>query len=97
MTLRILAVGMLDPASGADQFFVQTGEDEVMLYEARQGGGVTAVVDEPAPLRFVAASIEKFNHMYRCEEPVPLAQLADLPQFLGRFEILTKTRCRLRA
>lgn len=96
MTLQILAVAMLDPASGADQFFVQTGEDEVMLYEAQRSGAVTPVVDEPAPLRFVTASIEKFNHMYRCDTPVPLAQLADLPQFLGRFEIVTKTRCRLR-
>lgn len=93
--LRILSVAFLDwQATGADHFFVQTGDDEVMLYEAHKDGSVKAVVDEPAPLRFVTASIEKFNNMYRVESPVELSALEELPSYLGKFEITSDTGCR---
>jgi hypothetical protein len=95
MTLRIVSVAFLDwQATGADHFFVQTSEEEVMLYEANQNGSVQAVIDEPAPLRFVTASIEKFNNMYRVENPVDLATLDELPSYIGKFEITSETSCR---
>lgn len=95
MTLRILSVAFLDwQSTGADHFFVQTSDDEVMLYEASRDGNVHAVVDEPAPLRFVTASIEKFNNMYRVENPVELGALDELPSYLGKFEITSDTSCR---
>jgi hypothetical protein len=95
MVLRILSVAFLDwQSTGVDHFFVQTGDDEVMLYEANKDGSVRAVVDEPAPLRFVTASIEKFNNMYRVEEPVDLDGLDALPSYLGKFEITSDTSCR---
>ena len=95
MGLRIVSVAFLDwQSTGADQFFVQTSEDEVMLYEANRNGSVQAVVDEPAPLRFVTASIEKFNNMYRVENPVDLTALDELPSYLGKFEITSETSCR---
>lgn len=95
MVLRILSVAFLDwQTTGADHFFVQTTEDEVMLYEAHKDGSVKAVIDEPAPLRFVTASIEKFNNMYRLENPVDLASVDDLPAYLGKFEITSETACR---
>ncbi len=93
--MQILAVAMLDwQVTGADQFFVQVDDDNVMLYEARQDGGVKPVIDEPAPLRFVTASIEKFNNMYRVQNPVQLASPNELPQYLGKFEIVSETACR---
>ena len=96
MSLRILAVGMLDyKTTGVEQFFVQTGEDEVMLFETSTKGTVRPVVNEPAPLRFVTASIEKFNHMYRVTQPVELESLEALPSFMGRFRILNATACEL--
>lgn len=95
MTLRIVSVGMLDPDLGSDTFFVQVNDDEVMLYEARTDGAVEPVIDEPAPLRFVTASIEKFNNMYRVEQPVDLGALDELSRYIGRFEITSETACRL--
>lgn len=93
--LNVVAVGMLDwQTLGRDTFFVQTGEDEVWLYEANKNGQVKAVIDEGAPLRYVTASIEKFNNMYRLEEPLPIDELAELCGLLGRFEITSKTSCR---
>ena len=94
MALRILAVGMLDfKTTGVEHFFVQTGDDEVMLYEASTQGTVRPVVNEPAPLRFVTASIEKFNHMYRVTHPVEIDNLEALPSHMGRFRILSATSC----
>jgi hypothetical protein len=94
--MKILAVTLLDPSvSTSDQFFVQTGEDEVMLYEAFADGRVIAVINEPAPLRYVTASIEKFNNGYRVETPVAIASIDELPKFLRRFEITSETSCRL--
>lgn len=95
MVLRILSVAFLDwRTTGVDHFFVQTSDDEVMLYEGNRDGSVRAVIDEPAPLRFVTASIEKFNNMYRVENPVDLTSLDELPAYLGRFEITSDTACR---
>lgn len=95
MALQILSVGMLDwQATGRDVFFVQINDQEVMFYEAFRDGRVAPVVEGPAPLRFVTASIEKFNNTYRCEKPVPLARVEDLPQFIGRFEVTSDTACR---
>lgn len=96
MTPLILAVALLDPSLGVDQFFVQTGDDEVVVYEATRSGAVHAITD-PAPLVHVTASIEKFNHGYRCETPVPLASIGELPRYVGRFETVNDTRCRLTA
>lgn len=96
MSLKIVSVAFLDwKALGSDQFFVQVSDDEVMLYEANQRtGAVEKLVDEPAPLRFVTASIEKFNNMYRVENPVELDSLDDLPSYVGKFEITSDTACR---
>ncbi len=93
--LRIVAVGFLDwQTTGIDTFFVQINDDQVMLYSANRNGTVQAVVDKPAPLRFVTASIEKFNNMYRVDSPIDLPSLDQLPRFLGRFEIISDTACR---
>lgn len=96
MTLQILAVGMLDhEVFGRDTFWVQTGEDECMLYEAHKDGRVVPVVDEVAPLRYVTASIEKFNNTYRVEQPIPLDKLEDLPKYIGKFAPTSPTACAL--
>ncbi len=95
MALQILSVGMLDwEATGRDVFFVQINDQDVMFYEAFKDGRVNAVIQEPAPLRFVTASIEKFNNTYRCEQPVPIKRVEDLPKYLGKFEITSDTACR---
>lgn len=94
--MKILAVTLLDPrVSGSDQFFVQTGDDEVMLYEVFADGRVQAVVNEPAPLGYVTASIEKFNNGYRLETPIEIASLDELPSYLGKFAATSDTGCQL--
>lgn len=93
--LQILAVGMLDVATfGMDAFFVQINEAEVMHYQVHRDGRLEAVPPEPQPLWSVAASIEKFNHGYLLDTPVPIAALTDLPRYLGKFEITSDTTCR---
>ena len=95
MPLHIVSVAMLDvKVTGRDQFFVQINDSQVMLYEASTAGKVDAVVKEPAPLRYVTASIEKFNNHYRCEKPVPIRDVKDLPGYLGKFVITSDTACR---
>ncbi len=93
---RILAVGMLDVAVfGSDTFFVEVGEEEVALYRAHRDGRVGLEVPGTAPLAYVTSSIEKFNSTYRLVPPLPIASVADLPRYLGRFEIASDTSCRL--
>ncbi len=97
--LKIVSVAFLDYETlGADQFFVQINDSEVMLYEANQKTGtVEPVIDEPTELRFVTASIEKFNNMYRVDQPVDLAKLEELPDWIGKFEITSDTSCTVKA
>lgn len=93
--MKIVAVGMLDfEVFGRDTFFVQTGADEVELYEAFTDGRVKKLIDAPAPGRFVAASVEKFANMYRCEAPVTIADVRELVRHIGQFEITSDTACR---
>jgi hypothetical protein len=93
--LRVLAVGMLDVETfGSDTFFVQTGEDEVALYRAHRDGRVEAEMPRPAPLAQVTASIEKFNNMFRLDEPIAIGDLSDLVALLGRFAPTSATTCR---
>ncbi len=94
--MQIVAVGMLSPeVTGHDVFFVQTGEDEVMQYDVFKDGRITPVWPEPQSMDMVASSIEKFNHGYRVEQPVPIASIDQLPTFLARFTITDDTSCRL--
>jgi len=95
MSLQILAVGMLDYKTfGTEQFFVQINDEEIMFYEVHVDGKVTPVVDEPAPLRYLTASIEKFNNTYRIAEPIPLSDLSELHTYIGKFELVSDTQCR---
>jgi hypothetical protein len=97
MSLRIVAVGMLDARrSGRDTFFVQIDDEHAMLYEARTDGTVDLLSSAPEPLAMVSASVEKFNSAYRVVEPVPIDDPGALPGYLGRFQIVDATRCRLR-
>ena len=97
--LKIVSVAFLDYETlGADQFFVQINDSEVMLYEAnRNTNTVEPVIEEPTELRFVTASIEKFNNMYRVDKPVELARLDELVDWIGKFEIVSETSCTPRA
>ena len=99
MMLKIVSVAFLDyEVLGSDQFFVQISDNEVMLYEANtKTGAVDAIIDEPTELRFVTASIEKFNNMYRVDTPVDLDKIEDLTTWVGRFEITSDTACTLKA
>ena len=96
--LQILAVGMLDVETfGMDAFFVQVSETEVMHYEVHRSGKIDAVPSEPQPLAQMYSSVEKFNHCYLVEDPVPINEVSDLPSYLGKFEITSETRCRYRS
>jgi len=87
---------MLDYVTfGRDTFFVQINDQEVMLYEARTDGSVKPVVAEPAPLRFVTASIQKFNSMVPTETAVELESIDELPRFIGKFSLTERGTCKL--
>src|SRR4051812_27012942 len=93
--LQIVAVGMLDPENtGRDVFFVQQAEDEVMQYEVFKDGRIVPLWPSPEPMDMVASSIEKFNHGYRVDHPVPIQRVEDLPRFIARFQILDEVTCR---
>jgi|CXWL01.1.fsa_nt_gi hypothetical protein len=95
--MQIVAVGMLDVETfGRDAFFVQVNPTEVMHYEVHRDGRIDPLDPEPHALDQVYSSVEKFNHGYLVEEPVPLRELTELPAYLGKFEITSPTRCRFR-
>jgi hypothetical protein len=94
---QILAVGMLDVETfGMDAFFVQVSATEVMHYQVHRNGHIEANPLVPLLLADVYASIEKFNHGFIVDEPVPIKEISKLPAYLGRFEIISETRCRYR-
>jgi hypothetical protein len=96
MKPRIVAVGMLDhKIFKRDTFFVQINDYEVMLYEACTDGSVKPIVDTPAPLRFVTASLQKFNNMVATEAPVEIDSASELPKFIGKFVLMSNGTCRL--
>lgn len=93
--MQIVAVGMLSPeVTGHDLFFVQLGEDSVMLYDVFQDGRISPLWPKPEPMIMVSSSIEKFNTGYRLERPLPISAPEELPKHLGKFEILDDTTCR---
>src|SRR5690348_10097843 len=95
--MQILAVGMLDHETfGEDAFFVQTGPNEVAHFMVHKDGHMR-MLDRPGPIEMVYSSVEKFNHGYLVEEPVSIDALGELPGYIGKFEITSPTRCRLRA
>jgi len=98
MKPRIVAVGMLDSETfGSDTFFVQTSETEVMLYEAHKSGKVVATIAAPAPLTYVAASLEKFNNGYLLDAFVEIDSIALLPKYVGAFELAPSGRATLKS
>src|SRR5437773_1297713 len=95
--MKILAVAMLDVETfGMDAFFVQISATEVIHFEVHSDGRIRAEPPEPKAIADVTMSVEKFNHGYLVEEPVSIDALSELPSYLGRFEITSDTRCRLR-
>lgn len=95
--MQIVAVGMLDVETfGMDAFFVQVSETEVMHYQVHRNGHIEANPPVRLPFANVYASVEKFNHGYLVDEPVLIKEVSELPAYLGRFEIISETRCRYR-
>ena len=95
--LRILAVSMLYKFSGREQFYVQISEDEqkaVMIYRVFSDGNVIPMREQPYTLVSVASAVEKFNAGYYVQEPVEIEDINDLPNYLGKFEILRPGYCR---
>ena len=95
--IRILAVSMLYKFSGREQFYVQISEDEqkaVMIYRVFSDGRVIPMRERPYTLVSVASAVEKFNAGYYVQEPVEIEDINDLPNYLGKFEILRPGYCR---
>jgi len=97
LMIRILAVSMLYKFSGREQFYVQISEDEqkaVMIYRVFSDGRVIPMRERPYTLVSVASAVEKFNAGYYVQEPVEIEDINDLPNYLGKFEILRPGYCR---
>jgi len=96
--VRILAVGMRDyKVMGRDQFWVQISEDErnaVMIYYVCTDGRVIPMRKELYPLTSVVSAVEKFNAGYYVEPPVEVENIEALPDYLGKFEILSFGHCK---
>lgn len=95
--MKIVAVGMLDVAAmGRDTFFVELGPNQAMQYEVHRDGRVVPLFPQPVPVAYVTASIEKFNNGYRLDRPIEISNEGELPGYLGRFELVSPTGCRLK-
>jgi hypothetical protein len=95
--LRILAVSMLYKFGGREQFYVQVSEDEqkaVMIYRVFTDGRVIPLREQLYTLVSVTSAVEKFNAGYYVQEPVEIEDINDLPNYLGKFEILRPGYCR---
>jgi hypothetical protein len=83
---QILAVGMLDVETfGRAAFFVQVSETEVMHYLVHRNGHIEANPPVPLPLTMVYSSVEKFNHGYLVDEPVPIKEVSELPDMCRKW------------
>jgi len=97
LMIRILAVSMLYKFSGREQFYVQISEDEqkaVMIYRVFSDGRVIPMRERPYTLVSVTSAVEKFNAGYYVQDPVEIEDINDLPNYLGKFEILRPGYCR---
>ena len=94
---RILAVTMLFKYGGREQFYVQVSEDPdraVMIYRVFTDGRVIPLREQLYTLVSVTSAVEKFNAGYYVKEPVEIEDVNDLPNYLGKFEIIGPGYCR---
>ena len=93
--MEIVAVGMRDVAAfGVDCFYVRFGPDEVHSFDVFRSGQVVQLEEEPLPERHVTAAIEKWNACFRVVPPVTVQSTAELPMYLGQFEVVNETTVR---
>jgi hypothetical protein len=95
--MDIVAVGMQDVKQmGVDRFYVRFEPNVVHAFDVFADGHVTQLTQAPLPEAYVTASIEKFNASFRVVPPLAVNGPADLPGFLGKFEVVDATSCRHR-